>query len=85
MSLFTQSVRIGIVCALVAILVMAHTAIDSSSLRAQQEEECIESLGPCVDLRRHYDNENDNEAAVCEGSMCYTSLEICCLEDIVVR
>ena len=78
MNPFTQSVRIGIVFALGAILVMAHTAIHSSSLEAQQEEECIESLGPCVDLRYHYDN-------VCEGSICYTSLEMCCLEDIVVR
>lgn len=78
MNPFTQWARIGTVFALGAILVMANTAIDSSLLEAQQEEECIESLGPCVDLRYHYEH-------VCEGSICYTALEMCCLEDIVVR
>ncbi|MDE2661482.1 MAG: hypothetical protein OXI39_00555 [Gemmatimonadota bacterium] len=78
MNLFTRSVRVGIVFALGIILVMTHTAIESISLEAQQEEECIESLGPCVDLRYHYEH-------VCEGSICYTALEMCCLEDIVVR
>lgn len=78
MKLFTQSVRIATVLALGTILVMTYRAIDSSSLEAQQGEGCIESLGPCVDLRYHYDHE-------CEGSICYTAHEMCCLEDIVVR
>lgn len=78
MDRFAQFVRLTTACVLASILGIAHTTVDPVSLRAQQEEDCIESLGPCVDLRHHYDGQ-------CEGSICYTELEMCCLEDIVVR
>lgn len=78
MTRLNQLIRIATPLALAFMLGVAWIAAGPNSLGAQ--EYCMgnrDLLGPCVELAHRY-------AGDCEGSVCYSRDEMCCLEEIFV-
>ena len=89
MDRFTHVIRVATALTLAFVLGVAYTAVGPSAVRAQ-DEECLddEELGPCVDLAASWEGIDPNtgeKIGGCIGSTCYTALEFCCLEEIVVE
>ncbi|WP_423928720.1 hypothetical protein [Candidatus Palauibacter sp.] len=80
MNRFEPLVRMATPLALAFILGVAWTTVGPSALGGQGQEECIDNrdlLGPCVNMAHSYEGS-------CEGSVCYSRDEGCCLEEIIV-
>ena len=79
MNRFERVIRIATPLALTFALGVAYTTVGPNALRGQAQEDCIEDeeLGPCVDLQHVFMGD-------CEGSACYSGLELCCLPEFII-
>ncbi|WP_420462646.1 hypothetical protein [Candidatus Palauibacter sp.] len=79
MNRFEPLVRMVTPLALALILAIAWTTVGTNALGGQAQEECINSrvLGPCLEIPYVYMGD-------CEGLVCYSRHEMCCLREIVV-
>lgn len=83
METILQVGRIVAVTVLLLVVVVAHATLNPpvalSQDDEQEKEECIdiEELGPCHEERHVYGDR-------CEGDVCYSALEPCCIEEVVV-
>ncbi len=85
MDRFSRFIRIATAFAVALIFAVASTTVGPSALKGQDSgdpcvEEWEEEVGPCVDLQHR-----DPWWETCEGSACWTTWEVCCLPEIVVR
>ncbi len=64
-------------------LAIAFSVVNAGTTGAQDEDDPCwledEELGPCIENMEHvYDGQ-------CEGIDCYSALEFCCLDEIIVH
>lgn len=83
METILQLGRIVAVTVLLIVVAIAHATVNPPVALSQddekEKEECLdnEELGPCLELRHVFDN-------TCEGDVCYSALEACCLDEVVI-
>lgn len=79
MNRFEPLLRLVTPLALAFIMGVAWTTVGPSALWGQAQEECMYSrlVGPCLEIPYVYMGD-------CEGLVCYSRREMCCLREIVV-
>lgn len=78
----TRQMRTGAFALLSLILAIAFAAGTVGTTGAQDDDDpCFltnEELGPCIEDTEHFFD------GQCEGIDCYSALEFCCLDEIIV-
>ena len=74
MDRITQIIRLATTLVLACIVAVAYTTVKATPVVGQTET-CIEGIETCVSLAHEYKGS-------CEGDVCYTEWEHCCLEGI---